>query len=839
MVEAMSENAEISSSVHSSSAPPGGEIPTRLSDDMQISEILKSLQGTDTAEARCHCVLRKIDQLLHSSSKCSAVILPLTTGVAESTGAEERTPNPVGQELLLVLQDNLPQSSQTLIHLVDEIRRHSIADSLSLNVPLLRGFFIRHCNRAPEAVDLLHSVLMTYSDYCNEMKDLVLGNHSRSMEVISKECSTCRYSQGSSVLLDMLHLDPGTKNVANCINRLLRHFHFDLWFSGGTIGSMKAFGERVKRSMVQLNRCLVCRFSNREDVCKLITLVLSVVPYPDDQQDELTRSAMNLSAVLAYAIQQNASSRYAIESFCECMGCRPRPQGGETKTSVPVKLWLADSSSLSFRQFLVNAGSAGVGTSRTVAIKLLAAIIRSQPDFLEYMQIVGIVECNLSKRDDRVDAAVLLEAFATGRAFAPSLTNLFRSDVSCFLLSTFQRLLADCEKTKARQACLRGYCPLVSIDWYFAIESDLIGQVWERIKFYCRFGNSNERPLALKAIGEILLRCLSLREIKDEFLSALLSDTCITLQWGLKDSTSNCSMAVFAVGNIAFGIRERASDTCILVSQTLFSLIDIVSSYIDSSNDKVLSNSIRATGHLFFVALHDPYLSRLHEFDLRSMFRSSLNKLTTKVKEAVGGAGASHLTWKQRSSAKKHGRGACHSLSSLLDSVLATEPSSLSDSQEALAALVSCLQRGSSLDSKFVVSAIGAFCQLEASKLQTLNQNTCLVGAALFSCLEIVFGITNLSTRIQIDANKLAMHLLPIITVLDAQFIVGASAFPFMANLYQWMVQNKLSPGSFEKFSIAFERLTGIDVDIGLQQRFSSRSALDFRASMEFNEDEL
>lgn len=810
----------------------------QAANDLVDKILLETLNKTENSPRLERAIIDAINELLREPSICSAVTSPLTIDVAQATGIEERIPNPVGEKLLLALQLRLPQSCSTLTTLVDEIRKRSIADTLRVDVVQLHHFFAKHLSirhLQTESLELLRLVLVTYPDSYKALKTLLLGDFRNKRDGAAHQCSACQYKQGTSLLMDLLHDRHCTSQVTTCIVLFLNSFPLELWLNPKTVGSMKIFGENVKIDLLQLIRTSICRFSPVEHFCTLVAMVLTTIPYPDDANDKLTREAMTLVSCVANTVMDGPSQKDVMECLCECMGGRPRPNGGNTLISTPANLWLVESSA--FQDYIfANVGSAN-SSSRFAATKLLSAIVRTRPGFTGWQQFQAIVQSKISTTQYRAEGMTLLETFAIGRSeFAASIPTANDIEISRFLVQTFNAMAFD-GTGKVRLSCLQGYCALLATDWSYAVESGEIEASIDRMTHYSQRGAASEKPQALKAIGEMLSKCSSGDEssgdedvVEDDRFTHICSTVLPFLQNGLKESNAakTKSMAIFAIGNLALGIRERNSQRRFLPPFSLLPMVDQVCACISAPNDKVIGNAIRTLGHLSYLAFHEPYVSHLSRSDSAVRFQMVVAKLTEKLRHAMGGNASSKLTWKERSSAKKHGWGSCHSLGLLLGCDVAIQ--NLDESREACAALINCIKQHTALSEKIVLAANAALKRLEPTHLESLSRRTGLVGLALSCCLELMVD-RSVNSRVKTEVEQLMLCTVPILSVLDACAVLQSEDITssHLEWLYNWMLKNNLNAEAYEQFAMAFDQTDHWDSNVSLEQRFASRAAWGYR----------
>ena len=192
----------------------------------------------------------------------------------------------------------------------------------------------------------------------------------------------------------------------------------------------------------------------------------------------------------------------------------------------------------------------------------------------------------------------------------------------------------------------------------------------------------------------------------------------------------------------------------------------------------------------------------------------------------MGGSASSGLTWKERSSAKKHGWGSCHSLGLVLDCDIAIQ--NLDESREACAVLSNCMKHHAALSDKVVIAAIAALKQIQPARFEVLSHRTGLIGLAISSCLAFMVDRT-LNSRMRTETEQLLFQTVPILSVTDARNLLRETTSSHLEWLYDWMLNNNMNAEPYEKFAIACGQMDDWDSNVGLEQRFASRAAWSYR----------
>jgi hypothetical protein len=265
--------------------------------------------------------------------------------------------------------------------------------------------------------------------------------------------------------------------------------------------------------------------------------------------------------------------------------------------------------------------------------------------------------------------------------------------------------------------------------------------------------------------------------------------------------------------------------------------------------------STPSVGHLAALALHTDCTKDLDELDWRvdTFCTEVVETLTDKV-AAVSvlvrsvESGTSTLSWKQRSTAKKHGRVACNTLALLLKHWSIPEEA-LVVWHAALGALVKCVESlGTSLDEKVIIAATAALQSVSPSALARMSRKSGLVGNALGACICWMAreswsnGSYNPSGKLAVQVELASRHLMESASTFDANVVLACEdiADAWMEHLYEWMVLNKCSARVFDAFTLALQK-PELHVPVTVEHKFAKRAMNLFRNEDDAadNDDEL
>jgi hypothetical protein len=151
---------------------------------------------------------------------------------------------------------------------------------------------------------------------------------------------------------------------------------------------------------------------------------------------------------------------------------------------------------------------------------------------------------------------------------------------------------------------------------------------------------------------------------------------------------------------------------------------------------QVAGNAIRSIGHwVTLLACSDSKSETIEKNELLRLVLESLSAKVSNTLEIVSNEKKGSLSWKQRSVAKKHGWGACHSLAQLFQAMKGIDdPALIASCSAAVRKLILCVEHFSSLNEKVAISAMAALREMEPLQFAEVAGKTGLIGEALATC---------------------------------------------------------------------------------------------------------
>jgi hypothetical protein len=342
------------------------------------------------------------------------------------------------------------------------------------------------------------------------------------------------------------------------------------------------------------------------------------------------------------------------------------------------------------------------------------------------------------------------------------------------------------------------------------------------------------RSEACKAIGNFCTEYFGLRDSSagEIQLIPLVRDVTDAMLVAVQDKNAGVrSMALFAVGNLSLSLQTSLSLSDNMSDCKFLALCQCVRNCIDDKSERVVSNAVRSAGHLLnFLRLCD----KENRTQSEALYRETIKILTNKLDLALDvlTGKVTNLSWKQRSFAKKHSWGACHTLGALLQHASSTDGQSNELFLPAIFQMIRCLRLAYELNEKIIAAAAAALKLTPIDIWRKFSSESTIVADGLAACLMIVYHETNgekkLSPQVYDDARILLQTFLTMTSAIDA--VVSFSRDDITAGmldfLYSWMVDKGSKSTSFDAIAIALTLNSNhrTEFDISIEQRFSSRA---------------
>jgi len=484
-------------------------------------------------------VLDALQCLVNDSMHASALLAPLTLDITKE-GQEDTVTNPLKSRLMRALQSlirNKSYSCSACLCLISIIKATNPAgDASEFDLSLLEPFFVdaarEHQRGQSEAFELLRLVLKVCPATSSGLSSLLIGDQRVPVQTGEASCSHCKY-QNTSPLVDALHdgNDDRIAHVIPCIQELLQSMPLNIWLgTSRPSAGLQHFGKRTKEALTRLIRVVQCRvqqcLSSIPIMCPLIQVVMTRIPYSEDEHDDLTGGTVQLLCLMAQVLMRRQCAEL-VECFVVCMGGHPQPQGGISTMPVPIRLWINSDLSLDFQEYLWSSVESR-SASREDAMRILCAIARSLPSFIladpatceRCQSVIESHSKDVSYRI-RLDGVTFLEKLLTGRMEMHGFEG--DDDIAIFSSRIAFATLKD-TKPQVRTTSLNCYGSLLTRDWLILSklsEDDglpCFQQHFNAVLSHCvrpsdhtteGESNAGARAAACKAVGSMCTQFLS------------------------------------------------------------------------------------------------------------------------------------------------------------------------------------------------------------------------------------------------------------------------------------------------------------------------------------------
>jgi hypothetical protein len=735
----------------------------------------------------------------------------------------------------------------------------------------------------------------------------VYGNTVHSREHINSNKNIIRPHLPSMITIDnndnplRLHLKnaKAIALVADCLADFILVLPWNIWLKQShsnqermrynttrslTMSPSKVNTSGLYKNAVDALEVLIVIATNAFDNCfdrillsslaRLLKVLLLEIPYCDIK---LVRSGGDLWATLFNATFDSYKEKKNIsfQILLAAMGGKVTPQGDLRGMCSPGRAWFLNenaSSEVFIKRLMDSFGS--MDECLDWSIKILSSILRTLPDVAlqrwdSFHNLFEGLNTSSTSGMDLIRLEVF-ESLMLGRSnFTVSAELKHRNDIIIMDLSPI--MLKPWSHNGLRRL-VTIYAAFRSQDW---IQLDTIeGRVlchFEQMLEYCHDSNAKIREGASKAVGEFCTQYIAptnlqggaLEETKIRHFTLISDKVCTTMLGLCGDQNATVrSMSIFSLGNLASALKD-SNQKDLLDTKRLHEISKAILSSFNDTNDKVVKNAIRSTGHTGNLLACS--LLKFPRSDLSSSYAilvQVIKLLTLKLSNTLHVTlkeQTSTLTWKERSAAKKHGWGCCHSLGLVFEGLSAgifKEKCNVlvSACSEAIHYLIQCPKNHANLNEKVVVTSMAAICNLP-SDLLTLNdyQKMGYIGEALIASVLILqkspairincdFSKANntrrtVSSKMSAQNQQFLRHLLDSASITDASKVLNDEQITTqtIGMLYSWMVEQPLHARAFEIFAIALQRPGKWSKNVSFEQQFASRALQKYKQARNLN----
>jgi hypothetical protein len=628
--------------------------------------------------------------------------------------------------------------------------------------------------------------------------------------------------------------------------------------------------------LIGISKSAFCKCSDKslmKPLGRLIKSVLLEIPFCDTK---LIRAGEELWETITKAIvldpQKSGNITFNKEKqnlACEVLvassGGTVTPQGQLRGMSLPAQTWFLSknpTATLFLKAVLDSFESTDGRLNR--AFRVLISVLRTLPDVAlqrwdDFHTIFKDLNASSSKNENTISKDVMLiqvlEAFMLGRKDFEVSTNL--KDKNDRIITALDGIMLKRWNQNDLQRCISIYSSFRSQDW---IQLDRInGRVvchLDNMLSHCHNSNAKIREGAARAVGEFCSQHINrsnssgktFEDIKMQQYRMLTYKVHAAMLELCRDRNAGSrSMSIFSMGNLASALKGLNSHE-VLDASRLHEMHKAILCSFNDVNDKVVKNAIRSVGHtsnLMVLSLEregsDEYFSASCEL-LVETIQSLTGKLWNTLHVALNEEQKADMTWKERSAAKKHGWGACHSLGLVFEglSVRIFEECKelVSACSKAVHCLIHCPCHYTALNEKVVLAAMSAICHLPSNFLTLRDSQEMDLGDALKTSI-LIFESTQdaridngkvITSKLATENENFLRHLLNSASIADAAEVLRDELITTqtLCMLYSWMVErlevDGVSARAFDIFAVALQQPGRWTASVGLEQQFTSRA---------------
>ena len=517
---------------------------------------------------------------------------------------------------------------------------------------------------------------------------------------------------------------------------------------------------------------------------------------------------------------------------------------------------------LPFQHFLASAEGSGwlsrcmtVATGNKDAMRLLCMILRTHPEPWLRSESLWEKLLSLSTTDEsnQLNGIQILNVFLQGRAqFADGSDYYVSPKVIVDELS--DKLLASLSSSSSDSFGSNAYGFLTTLDWEELIQRKAAILHISALVQLSQTASSKLQKSVYKALGDVCTNffgCPSVlkgSEVTTAKKICELTSQALLSSLRRSDEPAVLSMSLSAVGNLARALKDHHD--LLLEADTLkdFATLSLAFCKQRTIDSKVRSIAIRGIGHLVCLIFSNDRkdMSYLRFIDGWTFLQKSLDCLIRTIQQTISLAlqeSSSSLSWKERSTIKKLGWGACHSLSLILSVVQSiaykVNDACLAFIRTSVQVLLNCVQNADKVHDKVTLVAISTLCSLD---LSTSRMAPSLAGDCQFHLSEIICQLlkwvcdskngedgVRFSQRSLIQLQELLVHLLSCCSVADAEdiLLLTLPQDGHLQFLYDWLIKQKEGSNKL-KAQMAFDTLVlsmskrsdllaGVDIQLELQ----------------------
>lgn len=718
----------------------------------------------------------------------AALMAPVTEMVEQNGVVEEMaSPHPTRLLLFRTLQRKLHEGTAASNNYWDCLLRafqvartlegtQKHANGLFCDVPV--AWMLQH---GTSRLDVFWAFLQRHADTSRAFANVLLFQRK------SKQSSACVCKcDPESHFLQRMHSE--TTLAASILALAIQNWPLTLWLKKK--GSFSLRLVQGLDSALRVTYCCFQREKHSRSILSLVHALLRHIPWQEKLQSSCTDLVESLT-------QSLSNSNEARGVFLELCGGQMTPEGGETPMSPFIRAWLDTNSGSQWVQKLLQLHQQNQNRAKMNATySVLCAMLTSNfIMFARNEELWQLFQDTLQALQGEKQGFELMEAVLKGRhsekTYLRNIPSAWWDQITVGLAGNHYIAATVC-------SCC-GY--LRAEDW---AQQDNVESVLEAIVSVCSDHriNAKWRTVSLKGLANV---CSDLFTVS----KAIQSQQNIILQTVSKTmNESNAQvqcMSLFVAGNLSLVLRNHEA---ILQSIPLWVMVSeqCLAKLQEDYNEKVTNNAIRSIGQIAALFLIQPDVGQLMSYvtEMVEALKERMQMSLPKSSDAIV------LSWKQRSSRKRHCWGSCNSMANIFQSLGRT----VLDCSGVLETLVEVIQEGG--NEKVVISASKAIRSYSTSFQINLTP-------AIQYCVHVLeYG--EAKSRLKEEMEMLLPVLLQNMTQRDFTCWISNlqdSKDKVLRWLFSWMVSRSVPSECFLALSDAMNR-SGIQLDISIEQMFAT-----------------
>ena len=628
-------------------------------------------------------------------------------------------------------------------------------------------------------------------------------------------------------------------------------------------------------SLIGIVRTFFCKCNEKlqmKSLGRLIKAIMLEIPYCDKK---LIHAGEDLWKAIAATIsdwQKHDSISFVDEKqnlACEVLfassGGTTTPQGNMRGMSLPAQIWFlgkSSSTTLFLKRLLDSFES--MDDQFEQSIRILSSVLRTLPDVAvqrwdAFLKIFKETNPGSNRKD--LMRMEVLESFMLGRKDFEVSTDLKSKNDK--IITDLDRLMLKRWNQNSLQRCMNIYSAFGIQDWAQLDQID--GRVschLDIILSCCQHSSAKIREGAARAVGEFCTHYViydtssekSIEYTKMQHYQLIVHKVHSAMLELYRDKNAGArSMSIFSLGNLASTLIELKPMT-ILETPRLHEIHKAMLRSFGDTNDKVVKNAIRSVGHtsnLLALSLRhggcDDYVSASLGLLVETV-ESLTSKLWNTLHVALNEEQKASMTWKERSAAKKHGWGACHSLGLVFEGLwleIFEDSNELASAcLKAAQCLVHCPCHHFVLNEKVVLAAMAAVCHLPSQFFIKKESQEIILGDALTIsililesnvCVDVLplkgsGNCRRVTAKVAAQNGPFLLHILNSASIVDTTMVLADDLITTqtLGILYSWMVEGPqfggLTARAFKVFALALQQPGRWTASIEFEQKFWSRA---------------